>query len=78
MERVDRSSTASPALSAKGNGRVDWDSVLKGLPKAFGTADLMKNPTAAAKGQGQVFAAIGRWVATKRAKKVGKGQYRRV
>jgi hypothetical protein len=52
--------------------------VLKGLPKTFGAADALKNPAAAAKGQGQVFAAIGRWVATKRAKKVGKGQYQRV
>jgi hypothetical protein len=71
-------SAKRPARSAKGNGRVDWDSVLKGLPKTFGAADLMKHPVAAAKGQGQVFAAIGRWVATKRAKKVGKGQYQRV
>jgi hypothetical protein len=70
-------SAKRPARSAKENGRVDWDSVLKGLPKTFGAADVLKNPTAAAKGQGQVFAAIGRWVATKRIKKVGKGQYER-
>jgi hypothetical protein len=66
------------ARSAKQNGRVDWDAVLKGLPKKFGVAEVMERPVAAAKGQGQVFAAIGRWVATKRAKKVGKGQYQRV
>jgi len=70
-------SAKRPAKSAKPNGRVDWDSVLKGLPKTFGAADVLKIPAAAAKGQGQAFAAIGRWVATKRAKKVGKGQYQR-
>ena len=73
-----RVASAKRRAPAKQNGRVAWDAVLKGLPKTFGAAEVLKNPTAAAKGQGQVFAAIGRWVATKRAKKVGKGQYQRV
>jgi len=71
-------SAKRPARQAKQNGRVDWDAVLKGLPKTFGAAEVLQNPIAATKGQGQAFAAIGRWVATKRAKKVGKGQYERV
>jgi hypothetical protein len=71
-------SAKRPARSTKENGRVDWESVLKGLPKQFGAADVLKDPTAATKGQGQVFAAIGRWVATKRIKKVAKGRYQRV
>ncbi len=60
------------------NGRVDWDEVLKSLPPKFGAADVLKNPAAAAKGSAQVYPAIGRWVATKKAKKIGHGQYQKV
>jgi hypothetical protein len=60
------------------NGRVDWDMVLKALPQKFGAADVLKNPAAAAKGSAQVYPAIGRWVATKKAKKVATGQYQKL
>ena len=76
-----RASAAKPrrakraAGKASQNGRVDWDSVLKGLPAKFGAADVLKNPAAAAKGVAQVYPAIGRWVANKKAKKIGAGQY---
>jgi hypothetical protein len=36
---------------------------------------VLKNPAAAAKGSAQVYPAIGRWIATKKAKKIAAGQY---
>jgi len=65
-------------MKVMANGRVDWDAVLKNLPSKFGAADVLKNPAAAAKGSTQVYPAIGRWVATKKAKKIGQGRYQKV
>jgi len=72
------SAAKSASRKTTQNGRVDWDAVLKALPAKFDAADVLKNPAAAAKGQAQVYPAIGRWVATKKIKKVAKGQYQRV
>jgi len=79
-KRAGRRVAAAKGSRAKPsqNGRVDWDAVLKGLPAKFGAADVLQNPAAAAKGSAQVYPAIGRWVATKKAKKVGAGQYEKL
>jgi hypothetical protein len=73
-----RAVSKGTSRKASSNGRVDWDGVLKALPQTFGASDVLKNPAAAAKGQAQVYPAIGRWVATKKIRKVGKGQYQRL
>ena len=73
-----RAGAAKRSRNAGQKGRVNWDEVLKSLPAKFGASDVLKNPSAATKGQGQIYPAIGRWVATKRVKKIGKGQYQKV
>ena len=73
-----RRGAAKRGKAAAQNGRVNWDDVLKSLPAKFGAGDVLKNPAAAAKGSPQIYPAIGRWVAAKRVKKVGKGQYQKV
>ena len=68
--------TARKKASAR--GRVEWDAVLAALPATFTVDDVLKQPGARSKGRKQVYPAIGRWVKAKKARKVGKGRYKRV
>ena len=58
--------------------RLSWDEVLSGLPKTFTVNDVMKQPGVAAKGRAQVYPALDRWLQAKKAKRVGKGEYRKL
>ena len=68
--------TARKKSSAR--GRAEWDAVLAALPATFTVDDVLKQPGARSKGRKQVYPAIGRWVKAKKARKVGKGRYKRV
>ena len=69
--------TGARSLGAISGGgtRLNWDEVLKGLPKTFSVDDVMKQPGVAAKGRAQVYPALDRWMQAKKVKRVGKGEY---
>ncbi|HEY8515917.1 MAG TPA: hypothetical protein VIS07_10430 [Candidatus Binatia bacterium] len=61
-----------------GGKRLDWNEVLRFVPKRFGVEDVMKHPGAAAKGRAQVYPALNRWENAKLIRRVGKGVYEKV
>lgn len=61
-----------------GGKRLDWNEVLRFVPKRFGVEDVMKHPGARAKGRAQVYPALSRWMQANKIKKIGKGRYQRL
>lgn len=58
--------------------RLNWEVVLKGLPKTFSVDDVMKRPGVKARGRAQVYPSLTRWMDAKRIKRVGKGKYQKL
>jgi hypothetical protein len=55
--------------------RVSWDQVLSSVPKQFEVSDILKHPGARSKGRLQIYAALARWSANKKVKRIGFGKY---
>ena len=75
--RVRRKGGVSRPIAKRGRprARVSWDQVLASVPTRFGVADVLKHPGARAKGKPQVYAALSRWQANKKVRRVGFGKY---
>jgi hypothetical protein len=54
---------------------VSWDHVLSSVPRQFGVSDVLKHPGARSKGRLQIYAALARWSADKKVKRIGFGKY---
>jgi hypothetical protein len=63
--------------TARRGPSVDWDGVLKRLPKTFTSAQLEKATPALAKNPKARVMALARWSRAKAIKKVGDGKYTR-
>jgi hypothetical protein len=60
-----------------GRGRINWRSVLGGLPKQFKASDIRKVRGLKAKRPSEIFAAITRWIESGLVKRRARGQYER-
>lgn len=73
-----RSATRRLGAKRGGGKRLNWDNVVKGLPKTFTVDDVMKRPGVKARGREQVYPSLQRMIESKKVKRVGPGRYQRV
>jgi len=63
------------AAARRSAGRVNWGEVLASTPQTFGVSDVLKHPGARAKGRAQIYAALSRWLADKKVRRISMGRY---
>jgi len=73
--RQGRPSNRLMGKTGRGGGRVSWDEVLGSVPSQFRVEDVLKHPGARAKGRSQIYAALSRWLAAGKIKRIAMGKY---
>lgn len=71
---------AAPVRRAGGRprGRIDWSTILEGVPKQFKAADIRKTAAVRSKRPSEIFAAITRWIEAGTVRRKERGVYERV
>jgi hypothetical protein len=73
--RVGAPARAAAGGGRRGGARVNWSEVLASTPQTFGVSDVLKHPGARAKGRAQIYAALSRWLADKKVRRIAMGRY---
>jgi hypothetical protein len=71
---------AAPVRRAGGRprGRLDWSTILEGVPKQFKAADIRRTAAVRSKRPSEIFAAITRWIEAGTVRRKERGVYERV
>jgi hypothetical protein len=68
---------ASPTRHRTTGGRINWRTVLEGLPKQFKASDVRGIGGVKDKGSSEIFAAVTRWIDAGMVKRKDRGLYER-
>lgn len=74
----DHKVTRRAGLRARGRATINWNLLLKGLPKAFTIDSLSKRNRARTKSRLYLRQVLLRWVKQGKIKRIGRGKYQKV